>query len=373
MVISEGLPGCIHALCVVPTTVPSITYRFTMAPRPRWWHQLQASKNEATLAVDLYNRSGRERQLEAFIVHMSMGWLKLLQARGERDGVDLYVRDKQGHRIRSQDGDWLCKPLGVLAAEYFDGKDPRLSNLMFFIKLRNRIEHRYEREIATLVSGRTQALILNYETTLVELFGAEEGLSQELRFPLFLSSLTDDATEALKTLRKRVPKGVLEWLRDFDASLDPDLAADQKFDFRVHLIPHTGAKTEADSAMTFVRFEELTEEQLGTMRQVQTIIREKQIPVSGLNELLPTEVARRVAAAIGRPFHVSSHHSKAWKFFGVRPLEGADDPTKTNADFCRWNKPFNRYVYTEAWVDFLIRKFSDEDAYNELLSWSGDE
>lgn len=48
-----------------------------MAPRAHWEHVLQPSKNEVRLAVDLYNRSGDARQLEAFIVHMSLGWLKL--------------------------------------------------------------------------------------------------------------------------------------------------------------------------------------------------------------------------------------------------------------------------------------------------------
>jgi hypothetical protein len=57
-----------------------------MAPRPRWWHQLQASKQEITLAVDIYNRSGQERHLEAFIVHLVIGWTKLLQAQYGRDG-----------------------------------------------------------------------------------------------------------------------------------------------------------------------------------------------------------------------------------------------------------------------------------------------
>jgi hypothetical protein len=41
-----------------------------MAPRARWWHQLQAFKEEVRLAVDLYNRSG---QLEALIVQLSLG------------------------------------------------------------------------------------------------------------------------------------------------------------------------------------------------------------------------------------------------------------------------------------------------------------
>jgi hypothetical protein len=44
-----------------------------MARRPQWWHRLQASKGEVRLAVDLYNRSGHERHLEAFIIHMTLG------------------------------------------------------------------------------------------------------------------------------------------------------------------------------------------------------------------------------------------------------------------------------------------------------------
>jgi hypothetical protein len=44
-------------------------------------HTLQSSKAEVLLAVDLYNRSVNERQLEAFVVHMNLGWTKLLQAR----------------------------------------------------------------------------------------------------------------------------------------------------------------------------------------------------------------------------------------------------------------------------------------------------
>jgi hypothetical protein len=67
-----------------------------VAPRPHWWHHLQASKQEALLAVDLYNQSNRRRRLEAFVVHMHMAWLYLLQARFERDGIDFWYRDKPG-------------------------------------------------------------------------------------------------------------------------------------------------------------------------------------------------------------------------------------------------------------------------------------
>jgi hypothetical protein len=44
-------------------------------------YTLQASKSEACLAIDLYNRSSSERSLEGFIVHMNLAWLYLLHAR----------------------------------------------------------------------------------------------------------------------------------------------------------------------------------------------------------------------------------------------------------------------------------------------------
>jgi hypothetical protein len=153
--------------------------------------------------VDLYNRSGMERQLEAFIVHMSMGWLKLLQAHFERSGEDIYIRDKRGWRIRHpDDGGFKHRSLRDLSDEFLAQNDPRKASLAFFTGLRNQIEHRYERDIATLVAGRTQAYLLNYERTLVELFGEEEALADELRFPLFLSAITGDAVASVKKLRE---------------------------------------------------------------------------------------------------------------------------------------------------------------------------
>lgn len=343
-------------------------YRVLVAPRPRWWHLLQASKNEATLAVDLYNRSGKERQLQAFIVHMALAWLKLLQARAQRDGDDLYIRNARGQRIRAKDGEWLHKPLSTLAEEFFKSPDARHVNLTFFIGLRNQIEHRHEGDIAALVAGRTQALLLNYETTLVELFGSGESLSNQLRFPLFLSSITDSAVLALKKVRERVPKGIVEWVQDFDSTLNPDLVADQKFDFRIYIMPYTGPKTDADAAMSFVRPEDLTDDQREMMNQVLTIIRDRQVPVSDLGGLLPNQVAKRVAAAIGRPFAPSTHHVRAWRYYGARPESAAADPTRTKQDFCHWNPAFRQYVYTESWVNFLIRKLSDEETYQQVMN-----
>jgi hypothetical protein len=336
-----------------------------MAPRPVWWHNLQASKSEALLAIDLYNRSGHERQLEAFIVHMSMAWLRLMQAKVDHDGGDLYVRDARRWRIRHKDGGWLMKALHELTKELLADNDPRKANLEFFTGLRNVVEHRYEKDIASLVAGRTQAHVLNYETTLVEWFGDDEGLGEELRFPIFISTFSGDAVKAVKDVRKRVPKGVLDWVQDFDAALDPALAAALQFDFRVFLIAHTGPKTQADAAMTFVKLDELDPAQKAAMDQVQTIIRDKHVPVANLGHLKPKEVAAKVSAGLGRKFTVSDHTS-AWRHYDVRPPQNAKNPEATKSQFCVWDGTFRQHVYTEAWVAYLVRHLADPARFKEV-------
>lgn len=336
-----------------------------MAPRPRWWHQLQASKNEAILAVDLYNRSAQERQLEAFIVHMCLAWLKLLQAVYARNGHDPYIRDDRGRRRRTKDGDWLMKPLRDLVREVFQAGDPVRTNVEFFVGLRNKVEHRHDHDVAALVAGKSQALLLNYERTVVDEFGHDESLADRLRLPLIVSTITDDAVEGLKAVRRRVPKSVLEYVQDFDAALDPELNADQRYDFRIYLVPQTGPKTDADVAMSFVRLDDLDAEQAALMEKVQTVIREKQVPVADLDSLLPTKVADQVSELLPWRFTLRDH-TAAWKYWDVRPPTDDEHPERTKQEFCRYNDAFKQHVYTGAWVKFLLRKLSDPEIYRAV-------
>jgi hypothetical protein len=338
-----------------------------MAARAKWWHQLQASKDEVRLAVDLYNRVGQERQLEAFVVHMTLGWLKLLQARYLKDGKQRALYHlKNGRRQRTKDGDWLMKPLSELMKESFKSADPIRLNVEFFVGLRHKIEHRFDQDVAALVAGKTQALVLNYEKEIEKHFGAGECLGNELRLPIFVSSITDDAVEAIKRVRARVPRSVLEYVQDADAAVDPEAAADNAYDFRLYLIPHTGPPSEADAAMTFVRLEDLDAEQRAQVDAAMMIIREKQVPVSNFGSLLPNQVVSRVSEEARLAFNMSDH-TRCWQFFEVRPQANDPNPERTKPQFCRWDAAFERWVYTEAWVAYLIRKLGDEDLHTKIL------
>ncbi|MDX6627580.1 MAG: hypothetical protein QOE56_2569 [Solirubrobacterales bacterium] len=338
-------------------------------PRPpKWSHQLQASKNEVLLAVDLYNSVTNSRRLEAFIVHMQIGWLYLLQAKFERDGVDFWERDQRGRRVRGEDGEFRSWPLRKSLAEEFPNPNhPIRQNVEFFVGLRDKIEHRYADDIEPIVAGKSQSLILNYERCLVDWFGEKEGIADRLRFPVFLSSLSQDAVAALKATYSRLPKKITSYVEGYDAAVSEETRADQRYDFRVFLIPQTGPKSEADVAMRFVRVDGLPREQQEKLEIVQTIVRDRQVPVGNLNRYKPSEVSHRVEEATGFRFSPSWDHVKAWRYYEVRPPDGDPNPEQTKSQFCVWDEPHGDYVYTDAWVKKLVKELKDPAKFERII------
>ena len=337
-----------------------------MSRHAKWWHTLQGSKTEACFAVDLYNRSSRERSLEGFVVHMHMAWVYLLHARFERDNIDFRYW-LNGRRLERVDGEPKTWSLArCLREEFPDENNPVRRNVEFFIKLRDKIEHRYAELIAAVVAGKTQAHVLNYEEALTARFGAQESLGDALRFPVFTSSLTPAAVTALKRSHRKLPKRVSNFIREYDASIPEEVQADWRYDFRVLLLPQTGPKSDADAVVRFVREDEMTEEQRGARDVVQTIVREKAVPVQNKGKHKPSKVAGIVQQQLGVRFSTHAHHTPAWQHYEVRPQKSAARPEVTDERYCVWDEPHNDYLYTDAWVRKLVRDLADPKRFEEV-------
>lgn len=215
-------------------------------------------------------------------------------------------------------------------------------------------------------------MILNYENELVSAFGQEEGLADRLRFPVFVSSITPEGVEAIKSIRAKLPARTLKYINDFHDGLDAAVAEDARFEFRVHLVPQLGPKNEADLAVNFVQLKDIDPtlhdalERLGKTGLVAKHV--KREPVHNLGRYKPQAVVDRVAAEVAG-FNMSDHTS-AWKESGVRPPYGADDPAATDSRYVIWDEPHGDYLYTEAWVKKLIReaKVAYEDSIASTTS-----
>jgi uncharacterized protein DUF3644 len=331
-----------------------------LGPRPRGYlHSLRASKDEVVLAVDLYNRVGQRRSLEAFVVHMHIGWLYLLHAEMLREGKDIRYWDSIGtqKRLVRVAGEPKTWDLQRCVEEKWPASSPVRQNIQFFIGLRNKIEHRHEAATAVLIAGLAQAHILNYEEELTNAFGARESLADTLRFPLFLTSLTDTGINALKRLNARVPRRTARYFDSFYGQLDSSVTQDNRFEFRVHLIPQLGPRTRADLAVNFVRLEDLSDQAKGELSQLgQTatvIVRKAERPVQNLGRLRPRDVVSGVrkqwpAFNMGTFVH-------SWQMWKVRPDSKSQDPADTDQRYCVYDQPHRDYVYTDAYVQRILK------------------
>lgn len=335
---------------------------------------LEASADEACLAVRLYNDPSQPRSFEAFAVHMHMAWLYLSQAEMARDGVDnRYPDKKHPRRFVKVDGEYKRWDLALSVAHRWpDAADPVRANLDFFISLRNKIEHRYARQqetFALALGGYAQAHLLNYEEEVTSQFGPRYSLATRLRFPIFIGTFTPEGETALRRLRATLPKSLRRFVSDYHAGLSEATGQDSRFEFRVRVVMELAKKDPDATAIQYTRYDDMTPEQRDAVEQMgrrgQVLVREQQRGVVNLGYLKPSEATRRVAAQV--PFIFNSYDfTKAWQRLKVRPKTGAEHPERTLEQFCVWDGTHEDYVYTPAYVRHLVEKCATEDGFRAV-------
>jgi hypothetical protein len=151
-------------------------------------HHLECAKDEALLACDLYNERRRKRNLEAFLVHMSMAWNNLLQAILTQQKVSFFHKQQNGRFVRTRDGEKQSWSTRDMLRHLTPGEnDPMRKNVEFFIGLRDKVEHRLTPEqqqaLREIVAGKSQAYLRNFEALLVTHF-PDDSVASELHLPI---------------------------------------------------------------------------------------------------------------------------------------------------------------------------------------------
>lgn len=333
------------------------------------------SRDEALNAVEFYNRPASRRSLEAFLVHMHIAWLYLLQAGFQKNGINYHYRDSKNPRhYQKIDGERRAWDLEQCTkVRWPDPKAPVRNNIELTIRLRNRIEHRYARGLMVAATGFCQSLVLNYEDEILETFGPNFSIAGLVHMPISLSTFTREGVASLIAAQERLPQKLKDFFVEYRAGLDESTANDRRFEFRIELVQKRAPKSEADLAVSFLPENELTEEELiefesaGKTRQI--IIREKQRPVANLQNLKPKAVCSAVQQRIPYHFRVNAEFPRAWKQLKARPLGSAEGQERSRTDerYCVYDKPHDDYVYTPAYVDFLVAQCSTREGFEELI------
>jgi len=329
---------------------------------------LLKSRQAAIHALDGYNRPYTEFRTEGFTVMMVIAWRCLFHAIFERDSRGYVYTDKDG-KTRLIDGEPKTWELSQCIKEYFaDNQTPVRSNLDFIVGLRNKIEHRYVPELDVKVAGECQALILNYDSLLVEQFGSQYALRDSLVFPLQTSVIRpQDHTEVLKRLQANHFKDIIEYIDAFRRDVGEHIYHDMAYSFRVYLVPKVASQEgSADLSIEFVKADPDNPLYNNIQKQLVALVKEKVRPVVNAGRLKPSQVVKKVAAQLKVSFN-TSQHTKAWKMYSVRATGKSEigcDPR-----YCHFDEVHEDYVHTEEWVDFLVSKLSDEKEYHKLMSF----
>jgi hypothetical protein len=320
---------------------------------------LDASIDSALLAVEIYNKPRTTFRSEGFITMMIMAWTRLFHAHFNATiGSKYYYKNKSG-RYDVIDGEKKAWELATCIKEYGELDKATESNLIFFIKLRNKIEHRHieKREVDTLIFGECQSLLFNYESHLIKFFGDNYSINEALVYSLQFSQIrTKQQEKANRSALSKDLADIVSFVEKYRNTLDDDTYNSQEYSIKLIQIPKISNTNRADAAVEFVRWDALSEEDKAAFDQLTVIIKDKTVKIEAANvgRLKPSEVIRRVNEGLQGKSITQNLHVTLYKLFSIRPPNGAEDPFDTQAEFCLYDEPHNDYVYQDAWVDFLV-------------------
>lgn len=334
---------------------------------------LASSIDCALLAVEIYNKPRAPFRVESFITHMIMAWTRLFQAHFHQTIGDTYYYKEKNGRYKLIDGERKAWDLKTCINQYGNFSDPVRVNLEFFIKLRNKIEHRTvdKDEIGIMIFGECQSLLYNYETEVIKLFGDEYALNESLAYSLQFARLrTSKQLQAGKQLLSSEYKELIDFIRKYREGLNDEVFASQEYSIKLLQVPKISNTGRNDLAIEFVNWNSLSEDDRKKFNKLTTIVKDRVIKAEVINpgKLKPGKVIQTVNAK--SPLKINhADHKHILAIFSVRPYKefGVDqDPFDTNTKYCHYDEAHNDYLYQDSWVDFLITNLTNGQLIKEF-------
>lgn len=338
---------------------------------------LTKAKESSLLAVDIYNKPKTTFRAGAYIVLMAIAWTSLFHSIFEKRGIKYFHKGGNKRYIKIE-GEYKSWELNDCLKEYFkeNKKDelPIRKNVEFFIPLRNKIEHRFMPELDSEIFGECQALLHNFEYILTKEFGNKHSIKEDLVFSLqFAKNYSKEVKVTQPILGKDSLSRVKKYILDFRNGLSEEVYNDQKYSFKIYLLPKlVNNKDRADYAIEWIDYDPSNEDEMKKYAHLVGFIKEKVRPIANYGLLKAGDVAKRVRTELIKiygekvKFDPSNKHHICCIFYAIKPKKG-EPKENTNKDFCVYDSVHNDYLYTESWVNFLIKNLSIQETYLKVF------
>lgn len=325
---------------------------------------LESGIDCALLAVEVYNKPRAPFRVETFITHMIMAWTKVCHAHFNNTiGDKFYYKEKGEKRYKLIDGERKAWELKTSISK-LELNPSFKANIEFFIRLRNKIEHRFidKDEIGVKIFGECQSLLNNFEEFVIECFGNEYALNETLAFSLQFSRLrTENQKQASKKLLSSEVTELNEFIDRYRLSLDDEVFNSQEYSIKLISIPKISNANRSDLAIEFVNWNNLSEDDRENYNRLQAIIKDKTVIKEGVNpgKLKAGDIVNEVKNVLPDFSHYD--HKCLYQTHSIRPLgkEKENDPFNTNTEYCHYDEAHDDYLFQESWRDLIINNIQN--------------
>lgn len=335
------------------------------------------AQDSALLAVETYNKPAIKFKSGGYIVLMVISWTALFHAIFFRRKINPYYKQPDGRRYLRIEGDYKYWELHTCIEKYYktDTQNPVRKNLEFFIRLRNKTEHKSLPEIDPDIFGECQSMLFNFDKLIEKEFGLKYCIREALTFSLQMFPSYGNFSSAVKL--NSATASVKQFIDRYRSTITTDIIESGQYSFKAFLFQVSNHETKEALPVQFIAYDKLTEEQKHNTKRVAALIKEKinEVPVLNLKLIKPGEVVKKVQVGLGnkkvakngkqRDLFVMDTHTRCWKKYNIRPDSSSENPKKTNKKYCVYDEPHDDYLYTNEWVTFLVSKLTDD---NELKS-----
>lgn len=341
---------------------------------------IEKAIDSSLFAVETYNKPATKFKSGGFVVLMCIAWTAIFHAVFFKRKINPIYRKVNSLRFLIIDDDFKYWELNTCLEEYYNTNtnDPVRKNLEFFIRLRNKIEHKSIPEIDSNIFGECQAMLFNFDNFIEREFGEKYCIRESLTFSLQLFPCRKTLSGSIKS--NSATNQILQFINQYRSSISTDIIDSGNYTFKAFLIQISNHANQEALPVQFVQWDKLTEEERTTARRVAALVQQKhtEVPVINANLLKPKEVVKQVQERLGNrkilragrnlDYFNMNTHSRAWRRYNIRPSNNSKAPSRTNKEYCIYDKAHNDYLYKPEWVSFLADRLGNDEEYGSLYN-----
>jgi len=363
---------------------------------PKLKEMVHSSMEAAILAVEIYNKPRVPFRVQSYVSLMIIAWTRLFHTYFKKNIGEKYYY-KYGNKYITVDGDRKTWELKTCMEKYGKLSEPARLNLEFFIKLRNKIEHRHvdNKELEVNIYGECQSLLYNFETLLVLLFGESCTLNASLAFSLQFSMFKNKEKDlAIRNAITGEMKDIIRFVDTYRSGIRDQEFHSQEFSIKLLQIPKVANCSRSSLAVEFVKWDDLSETQKSEISKITAIIKEKEIikevivekeVIVDREKIITKYVARKDCHKPGQiteiinkqlpdeqKINITDLRNLA-KIFRIRPFWNIEpgETITTNEKYCIYDKAHKDFLYSTEFgiliIDYITKTHWTRSTWKRMI------